>query len=153
MRVMSRFVSAALIAALPALTPDVAAAQQTKKPSTKLDAVRPIPEVKNNRDVFTGSETRIAAMNSVNADCSSGPVPSLRIVTAPKNGEHRLEELTIPVDRKTESSRAACNGKPVSAVGIYYKSKAEFTGTDNIVVDVDFRNGTVRRYIYRITVR
>jgi hypothetical protein len=49
--------------------------------------------------------------------------------------------------------REACNGKPVNAIAVYYKPKPDFTGIDEMGIDVDFRNGTVRRYIYTITVR
>jgi hypothetical protein len=105
------------------------------------------------REVFTGNESRIAAMNYVNADCSPGPVPALRIVTAPQNGEYRLEEMTIPVDRRANDSRASCNGKPVTAVAVFYKSKAGFNGEDTMAIDVDFKSGFIRHYDYKITVR
>ena len=105
------------------------------------------------REVFTGNESRIAAMNYVNADCSPGPVPGLRIVTAPQNGEYRLEEITIPVDRRANDTRASCNGKPVTAVGVFYKSKAGFNGEDTMAIDVDFKSGFIRHYDYKITVR
>jgi hypothetical protein len=105
------------------------------------------------RDVYSGKEERIAAMNYVYADCSSGPPPDLHVIAAPKNGNYRFETTTIPVDRRADSSRAACNGKPVNAVAVYYTANDAFTGGDSMVIDVDFRNGTVRRYDYAITVR
>jgi hypothetical protein len=135
-----------------ALDPGTAVAQDAKKPA-KADIARPIPETVVNRDAFAGNEIRIAAMNYVNADCTSGPLPLLRIVTAPQNGDQRMEEITIPVDRKSDDRRASCNGKPVQAIGVFYKSKDGFTGKDNVVIDVDFKAGTVRRFNYRISVR
>jgi len=153
MQIARRSISVALVSAMLALVPNIVSAQDSKKPPKKLDVVRPIPETKADRDAFSGSESRIAAMNFVNADCSSGPVPNLRIVTPPQNGEYRLEEITIPVDRKADNSRAVCNGKPVKAVGVFYKSKPDFIGYDSIIVDVDFKRGVVRRFSYKITVR
>lgn len=114
---------------------------------------RAITETTVNRDVFTGNESQIGAMHSVKADCSSGPIPVLRVVTAPQNGEYRFKETTYAVDRKPGDSRVACNGKKVDAVGVHYKSKADFTGADNIVIDVDIKSGTVRRFSFKITVR
>jgi len=105
------------------------------------------------RSVLKGNETRLAAPNYLNADCSSGPVPDLRIVSAPKNGAYRTEETSVPAERPAGNSRAACNGKPVNAVAIYYKPKDEFAGDDEMVVDVDFKDGNVRRFVYAITVR
>lgn len=112
-----------------------------------------LPETRLTRSVFSGNEVQIAAFNFVNADCSSGPRPDLRIVTPPAHGAYRLEETTIQVDRKPDNPRASCNGKPVGAVAVIYKPEAEFTGNDGLVVDVDFRNGSVRRYVYAISVR
>lgn len=39
------------------------------------------------------------------------------------------------------------------AGAVLYKSKAEFTGKDNVVIDVDYKTGTVKRFNYKITVR
>lgn len=141
----------ASLALMLVIGPGAAVAQDSKK--TKADIGRPIPETNINSDAFTGNEIRIAAMQYVNADCTSGPLPLLRIVKAPQNGDIRQEEVTMPVDRKEGDRRASCNGKPVQAVGVFYKSKAEFTGKDNVVIDVDFKSGTVRRFNYKITVR
>jgi hypothetical protein len=114
---------------------------------------RTITETTVNRDVFTGNQSPIGAMHTVKADCSSRPIPVLRVITAPQNGEYRFEETTYADERKPGDSRAACNGKNVDAVGVHYKSKADFTGADNIVIDVDFKDGTVRLYNSKITVR
>jgi hypothetical protein len=110
-------------------------------------------ETRITRDVYSGKEERIAAMNYVNADCTSGPPPDLHVVAAPKSGNYRFETTTIPIDRRTDSSRAACNGKPVNAVAVYYTARDAFTGSESMIIDVDFRNGTVRRYDYAISVR
>jgi hypothetical protein len=126
---------------------------RVKADSPKPAAVGQLPEARFSRSVFSGNETRLAAFNYVNADCSSGPLPDLRIVTEPAHGAYRLEPTTIQIDRKPDDARAACNGKAVSAVAVHYKPTAEFVGGDDLVVDVDFRNGTVRRYIYAISVR
>lgn len=121
--------------------------------ASKAETVSTFNETDVNRDVFAGNEARIAAMNSVYSDCSSGPVPVLRIVTAPKIGEYRLEEITIPLDRRADDERARCNGTPVHALGVFYKPNPDATGMDTLVVDVDFKNGRVRRFNYKITVR
>jgi hypothetical protein len=105
------------------------------------------------RTVLTGNEMRLAAPNYLNMDCSSGPLPDVRIVEAPKNGAYRTEETSIAAERGMDKPRAVCNGKPVNAVAVYYKPKPDFTGLDQMGIDVDYHDGTVRRYIYMITVR
>jgi|SRR5689334_2991174 hypothetical protein len=129
----------------------VAAAQNAKPERPAVAVAR--SEVTVNREVFSDSETRIAAMNLVNSDCSSGTLPTLRFVTSPKNGTTRTEEMTIPIDRPATDTRASCNGKPVQALGIFYKPNSGYTGADSVIVDVDFHLGNVRRFTYKITVR
>jgi hypothetical protein len=68
--------------------------------------------------VFTGNETRILVPNSVNADCTSGPRPELRISTPPVSGTIRLEPLAYVVSRPPGDSRAHCNGRRVEGVAI-----------------------------------
>ena len=87
------------------------------------------------------------------ADCSSDAVPEVRIVTPPVYGKIRLQNVTIPIDRPVTSALGHCNGKPIDAVGVFYKSKSGLTGVDSVVLDVDSRHGKVSRYIYNITVR
>ena len=112
-----------------------------------------VPAQHFSRSVLAGNETRIAAPNYLNADCTSGPLPDLRVVAAPKNGAYRTEETSMPAERPAGDTRAGCNGKPVNAVAVFYKPAAAFTGADAMTIDVDFHNGTVRRYVYDITVR
>jgi membrane protease YdiL (CAAX protease family) len=105
------------------------------------------------KDVFAGSESSIAAMNYVNTDCTSGAVPEVRVVTRPANGIVRLQTMAIPISRQQTDPLSRCNGKFVNAMGVYYKSNEGFTGSDTVVLDVDFRHGQVRRFIYNLTVR
>lgn len=135
------------------LNPAGGFAQDSKTTGVKAEVVPAMRETTINQQVFAGNEARIAAMNSVQADCSQGPIPDLRIATAPSMGEFRLEEITIAIDRKADDRRANCNGMPLKAVGVFYKSKPGSVGQDTIVIDVDFKNGDVRRFSYKITVR
>lgn len=64
-----------------------------------------------------------------------------------------MEQTTIPIDRPKTDTRSSCNGKPAQALAVLYKPNAGYTGTDNVVVDVDFHMGNMRRINYRITVR
>jgi hypothetical protein len=110
-------------------------------------------EVRADKSALSGSESRIAAMNYVNMDCSSGPLPEVRIVTPPGSGELRMESIKYAVSRGAKNARAHCNGKIVDAVAVFYKSKADYAGSDEVILEVDFRAGTVKRFVYAIDVR
>lgn len=103
--------------------------------------------------VFTGVETRILVPNSVNADCSSGPRPEVRIATQPANGTIRLEPVAFVVNRPAGDNRAHCNGRRVDGVAIFYRSKEGFVGLDKVVVLADFQLGSVTDYTVLIDVR
>jgi len=83
---------------------------------SKAKSAKPRHEpVEVQRSVLSGNEARLAALNFVKPDCTSGPVPDLRIVSAPKNGTYRLEQTSVPVYRDEGNAYAFCNGKPVDA--------------------------------------
>ena len=92
-------------------------------------------------------------MNYVNGDCSSGPVPAVRVLTSPVNGNARVERMSVPIVRPATDILARCNGKPVDAMGVFYKSRAGFTGADTLTLDVDFRHGRVIRFVFNLNVR
>ena len=142
-------VTAALAA--PVVIASAAWSQQKNVASKKVDVA---PQRESYRkSVFSGNEIRIAAMNNVMADCSSGPIPDVRILTQPANGELRVEAIRYVVDRSANNNRHHCNGKPVDANGIFYRSRPEYTGRDSALLEVDFKNGRVRQFFYDITVR
>jgi hypothetical protein len=130
------------------------AAETTPKTiEAPMAAPKAIEEVRVGRSALSGNESRIAAMNFVNADCSSGPLPQVRVVTPPGSGELRMEPIKYALNRDKNNSRAHCNGKIVDAVAVFYKSKSEYAGADQVVLDVDFKVGEAKRFIYAINIR
>jgi hypothetical protein len=147
---VSRLVVAIALTA-PLAMVSAAWSQQTKAASKKIDVA---PQKENFRkSVFSGNEIRIAQLNNVLADCSSGPVPDVRVLTKPENGELRMEEIRYIVDRPPTNNRHVCNGKEVNANGVFYRSRPEFTGRDSALLEVDFKNGSIRQFFFDITVR
>jgi hypothetical protein len=143
--------SSAFVAAT--AVPPAGAQAEAKKTNGRPAIERKLPETQGKRDVFSGNEVRIAHMNNVNADCSSGSVPDVRVITKPANGDIRLEPLRTVIDRRGEDRRMHCNGKEVEGLGLFYKSRDGFVGQDKVTVDVDYKNGTVKRFVYSIAVR
>jgi hypothetical protein len=134
-------------------TVPTAAHAQAKKAEAKAPIERKLAETQVKRDVFSGTEFRVAAMHTVNADCSSGPVPDVRVVTQPTHGDVRLEQVRTVIDFRAEERRVQCNGKEADARALFYKSRDGFTGQEKITVDVDYKTGTVKRFVYSIAVR
>src|SRR5258708_14417784 len=95
--------AAALIGSLVAAP--AAWAEPTTKSGTKKKGAPTPEEVRFKKRVFSGNEFRFAAMNNVNADCSSGPVPDVRVLAKPANVELRMEETRAVVDSTPENRR------------------------------------------------
>jgi hypothetical protein len=105
------------------------------------------------REAFSGSEFRIAALGHVRTDCSGGALPEVRVVTPPGSGDIRQEPVKVPVSHQKSHPRAHCNGKIVDTVAVFYKSKSDFAGADKVVLDVDFKVGVIKRFVYAINIR
>lgn len=134
----------------PAAAPQASALPSGQAPQ---QAQAPDAPVVLSREVFSGSESQIAAMNYINSDCTSGVMPEVRIVTPPADGTLQMQARTIPIARPPTAPLARCNGRPVEAIVVLYKSKGGFTGADSVVLDVDFRHGKIFRYVFNVTVR
>src|SRR5262245_59312946 len=82
-------------------------------------AIQPT-EFEVRRTGFSGSELRLRVFGWVNADCTSGSRPDVRIVKGPKNGEMTFKEVYSVVELPRGYVRSRCNGQPVNGVGMFY---------------------------------
>jgi hypothetical protein len=105
------------------------------------------------RSVFSGNEMQVGTFALVKADCSTGPLVDIRMVKQPANGKASFQEVQTVVDLKKDSVRAHCNGKSVDAVAMFYTANEDFTGPDKLEIEVDYKNGFVRRYSIVVNVR
>jgi len=105
--------------------------------------------VDRKRELFAGNESRLGWF--YRSDCSSKPLPDVRISTQPSKGVIRVEPVKVPLN---ENAPVQCNSKPtIDAVAVFYKSASDSIGSDKMTVEVDFRNGNVTRYVYEIEIR
>jgi hypothetical protein len=105
------------------------------------------------RSGFSGNEMQLGLFWWVNPDCSSSQRPDVRIVKAPSHGEMTFKEVFSVVEIRGGHPRARCNGQPVAAVGMFYTSNEDFTGQERLTVDIDYRDGSVRRQTVVVDVR
>jgi hypothetical protein len=130
-----------------------AAQPKSAQPKSAQPKSKSLLEEVYEKEAFSGSESRIAAMNFVNADCSGGPLPEVRVVTPPSGGDVRMEPIKHTLSRDKKNHRAHCNGKIVDAVAVFYKPKSDFTGADQVVLDVDYKAGAIKRFMFAINIR
>jgi hypothetical protein len=104
------------------------------------------------RSLFSGSESRVAELGWLSADCSTS-TPDIRVVRNPSHGEVRFEEAKSVVSADKSALQKQCHGKPIEALRVYYKANSDFTGSDSFSLDVDTKLGFVKRYTFTMDVR
>ncbi len=95
----------------------------------------------------TAKPVRLAVAPNLKGDCSTGPVPEVRVTAAPKNGSL----ITRTTKMKTPASYR-CPNKEAEVQAVYYRSKAGFTGADETTFEIKTADGTVQRRTVQITV-
>lgn len=95
----------------------------------------------------SGKSVRVIVAPNLKKDCSVGPLPEFRIVSAPKNGS----TITKTAKTKTPASYR-CPNKEAGVQALFYQSKPDFTGADELTVEVKTADGQVQTQTIRITV-
>lgn len=88
---------------------------------------------------------RVGVYLNVQPDCSSGALPTIRLVNPPANG-------TVDVKRGKVSATnyKQCLALEVPGYVAFYKSKPDFTGVDVVTLEVKYPNG--RTEVQKISV-
>ncbi|WP_322517586.1 hypothetical protein SR870_08735 [Rhodopseudomonas palustris] len=134
----------AAIAALTALTltAPTAASAQSAAPSP---AAPSAATVERSARAAAGKPVRVGVYLNVQPDCSSGPLPSIRLVSPPRNGTVKIKRGKI-----SATNYKQCLALEVPGFVAFYQSKADFTGTDTVTLEVKFPQGRIE--VQRITV-
>jgi hypothetical protein len=92
-------------------------------------------------------DTQIGIYLNVLPDCSSGPLPTIRLVTPPGAGK-----VVVKSAKAKATNYKACLALEVPAYVAYYKSPAEFVGDDSLIIEVKYPGGG-RTELQKITVK
>ena len=128
-------VAAMLVAAGAALAQAQAPAPNAPAPG----APAPPPAsstVERNAKGVAGKPIQVGIYLNVQPDCSSGPLPSIRLVTPPGNGT-----VTIKRGKVSATNYKQCLALEVPGFIAFYQSKADFTGTDTVTIEIKFPQG------------
>ena len=90
-------------------------------------------------------DTQIGVYLNVLPDCTSGPLPTIRLVTPPASGKVVVKSAKVKA-----TNYKACLALEVPAFVAFYKSPPEFFGNDVMTIEVKFAGG--RTEIQKITV-
>ena len=95
----------------------------------------------------SGRETRLAVFTNVKPDCTSGALPTVRLVTAPTNGT-----ITVKRGKLRATNIKQCLALEVPALAAIYRAPPEFEGSDTIVIEVRPAEGNGAPQLRRFTI-
>ncbi|MBU6461148.1 MAG: hypothetical protein KGK01_13155 [Bradyrhizobium sp.] len=93
----------------------------------------------------TAKSIRIGIYLNVQADCTSGILPAIRLVAAPANGT-----ISIKRGKVTATNYKQCLALEVPGFIAFYQSRPDFVGTDMAIIEVKYPQG--RTELQRITI-
>ena len=105
------------------------------------------------RTVPSGKNQRIDFFASVNPDCSSIGMPTVRLVEGPSNGVITTDKARDFMAFPRSNVRFKCNAKRLSGLKLFYQSTTEFFGIDRVRLIVISASGGEREATYVIQVK
>jgi hypothetical protein len=108
-------------------------------------AQSPVPTVERSVKALPNKDTQIGVYLNVRADCTSGPLPTIRLVSPPASGK-----VVVKTAKVKATNYKACLALEVPAYIAFYKSAPDFSGADIMTVEVSYPGG--RTEIQKITV-
>ena len=98
-------------------------------------------------DAVAGQQLRLGLAGNVTQDCKPGPLPEVKVLAPPKNGQ-----LAVREGKTKAGSLARCPALEVPARGVFYQAKAKFNGSDEVVYEVKRSDGKVQVHTVKISV-
>jgi hypothetical protein len=95
--------------------------------------------------VPSNKEIRVGVYVNLKPDCTSGPLPSIRLISPPEHGK-----VTVRQARVNATNYKQCLAVQVPGFVAFYQSAPQFSGTDSISLEVKTPGG--RSVIQKITV-
>ena len=87
----------------------------------------------------SGKDVRIGVYINIRPDCTSGPLPAIKLNSPPASGK-----VTVRKGNVTATNYKQCLALQVPAFVAIYRSNANFSGVDTLELEVRFPDGRVR---------
>ena len=94
-----------------------------------------------------GKDIRVGVFVNVKQDCSSGPLPTIRLVDKPANGT-----VTVKSAKINAKNYKQCLALEVPGYVAFYKSEPTFNGTDTFSIEIRYPEGRVETQKLSVTV-
>lgn len=95
----------------------------------------------------SGREVRVGVFASMKPDCTPGRLPTVRLKETPKNGK-----VTVKQGRLRATNFKQCLAAEVPAFIAIYRSQPDFSGSDELTLEVVSANGKIQLQRIEVTV-
>src|SRR6266446_1930968 len=109
-------------------------------------AQSPVQMVERSVKAVPNKDTQIGVYLNVLPDCTSGPLPTIRLASPPSSGK-----VVVKTAKVKATNYKACLALEVPAYIAFYKSPHDFVGDDVLTILVKYLHG--RTEIQKITVK
>jgi hypothetical protein len=94
-----------------------------------------------------GRDVRVGVYTDIRPDCTSGPLPAIRLVTPPSHGALSVKRGTLKATNFKQ-----CLATEVPAFVALYRAAADFNGTDAFVLEISWVGGRKELQHFRVLV-
>ena len=94
-----------------------------------------------------GQNVRVGVYTSIRPDCTSGPLPAIRLAHAPAHGVVSVKRAMLKATNVKQ-----CLAIDVPAFVAFYRAAQDFNGADQFELEVTFSGGRKEIQIFRVSV-
>lgn len=94
-----------------------------------------------------GQNVRVGIYTSIRPDCTSGPLPAIRLAHPPAHGIVNVKRATLKATNVKQ-----CLAIDVPAFVAFYRAAAGFSGADEFELEVTFSGGRKEIQSFRVSV-
>ena len=105
------------------------------------------------RTVPSGANQRIDFFASVNPDCTSIGVPTIRLIDGPSHGVVTTDKARDFMSFARPNPRFKCNRRRVAGTKLFYQSETQYFGFDRVRLLIISGSGSEREATYVIQVK
>ena len=94
-----------------------------------------------------GRDVRVGVFTAIRPDCTSGPLPAIRLAAPPAHGSVNVKRGTLKATNIKQ-----CLAIEVPVIVAFYRASADYSGTDDFELEISSPNGHKRRERIHMTV-
>jgi hypothetical protein len=95
----------------------------------------------------SGKEARVGVYTNIRPDCTSGPLPTIRLAAAPTHGAVRVKRGTLKATNFKQ-----CLAIEAPALVAFYRAADNFSGADAFDLELNFDGGRKQMLHVRVNV-